>query len=90
MRAQNMIEPALPNEAEQLPLMEAAADLRTAAVRLLPGIGASSRAALADPLIACGRDSPTTGRCASICGHSDHLGQQSDPPICKRLEVIQA
>ena len=45
-----MIEPMLPNEAEQLPLMEAAADLRTAAARLLPAIGASSRAALAQLL----------------------------------------
>jgi len=42
-----MIEPVLPMEAEQLPLMEAAADLRTEVARLLPGIGASSRAALA-------------------------------------------
>lgn len=50
MQAQNMIEPTLPNEAEQLPLMEAAADLRTAAARLLPGIGATSRAALAQLL----------------------------------------
>lgn len=42
-----MIEPVLPMEAEQLPLMEAAADLRTEVARLLPGIGASSRDALA-------------------------------------------
>ena len=42
-----MIEPVLPMEAEQLPLMEAAADLRTEVARLLPGIGASSREALA-------------------------------------------
>ena len=42
-----MIEPVLPMEAEQLPLMEAAADLRTEVARLLPGIGAPSREALA-------------------------------------------
>ena len=42
-----MIEPVLPMEAEQLPLMEAAADLRTEVARLLPDIGAQSRAALA-------------------------------------------
>lgn len=42
-----MIEPVLPIESEQLPLMEAAADLRTEVARLLPGIGASSREALA-------------------------------------------
>lgn len=42
-----MIEPVLPMEAEQLPLMEVAADLRTEVARLLPGIGASSREALA-------------------------------------------
>lgn len=42
-----MMEPMLPMEAEQLPLMEAAADLRTEVARLLPGIGASSREALA-------------------------------------------
>jgi Fic family protein len=42
-----MMEPVLPMEAEQLPLMEAAADLRTEVAHLLPGIGASSRAALA-------------------------------------------
>jgi len=47
MSAQSQIEPILPMEAEQLPLMEAAADLRTAVARLLPGIGASSREALA-------------------------------------------
>lgn len=42
-----MLEPILPMEAEQLPLMEVAADLRTEVARLLPGIGASSREALA-------------------------------------------
>lgn len=42
-----MIEPVLPMEAEQLPLMEAAANLRTEVAGLLPGIGASSREALA-------------------------------------------
>ncbi len=42
-----MMEPVLPMEAEQLPLMEAAADLRTEVARLLPGIGAPSRDALA-------------------------------------------
>ena len=42
-----MIEPILPMEAEQLPLMEVAADLRTEVARLLPGIGAMSREALA-------------------------------------------
>lgn len=42
-----MMEPVLPMEVEQLPLMEAAADLRTEVARLLPGVGASSRAALA-------------------------------------------
>ena len=42
-----MLEPVLPMEAEQVPLMEAAADLRTEVARLLPGIGASSREALA-------------------------------------------
>lgn len=47
MRAQNLIEPMLPNEAEQLPLMEVAADLRTEVARLLPGVGAASRDALA-------------------------------------------
>ena len=47
MSAQSKIEPILPMEAEQLPLMEAAADLRTEIARLLPGIGASSREALA-------------------------------------------
>ena len=47
MSAQNTIEPVLPMEAEQLPLMEAAADLRTEVAGLLPGIGASSREALA-------------------------------------------
>lgn len=47
MNVQSMIEPVLPMEAEQLPLMEAAADLRTEVARLLPGIGASSREALA-------------------------------------------
>ena len=47
MNAQSMIEPVLPMEAEQLPLMEAAADLRTEVARLLPGIGAQSREALA-------------------------------------------
>lgn len=50
MHAQNLIEPMLPNEAEQLPLMEAAADLRTEAARLLPGIGTTSRDALAQLL----------------------------------------
>jgi len=42
-----MIEPILPAEAELLPLMEMAADLRTEAARLLPGIGDTSRGALA-------------------------------------------
>ncbi len=42
-----MMEPVLPMEAEQLPLMETAADLRTDVARLLPGIGAPSRDALA-------------------------------------------
>lgn len=41
-----MMEPVLPMEAEQLPLMEAAADLRTEVARLLPGIGVPSRDAL--------------------------------------------
>lgn len=47
MSAQSKIEPILPMEAEQLPLMEVAADLRTEVARLLPGIGTSSREALA-------------------------------------------
>ena len=42
-----MIEPVLPMEAEQLPLMEAAADLRIEVAGLMPGIGAASREALA-------------------------------------------
>ena len=42
-----MMEPVLPMEAEQLPLMEVTADLRTEVARLLPGIGVSSREALA-------------------------------------------
>ena len=47
MSAESLMEPILPMEAEQLPLMEAAADLRTEVARLLPGIGAASREALA-------------------------------------------
>lgn len=47
MSTQSLIEPVLPMEAEQLPLMEAAADLRTEVARLLPGIGTASREALA-------------------------------------------
>lgn len=47
MSNQSKIEPVLPMEAEQLPLMEAAADLRTEVARLLPGIGSSSRESLA-------------------------------------------
>ncbi len=47
MTASTMIEPVLPNDADQLPLLEAAADLRTEVARLLPVIGLSSRQALA-------------------------------------------
>lgn len=47
MNAESLMEPILPMEAEQLPLMEAAADLRTEVAQLLPGIGAASREALA-------------------------------------------
>lgn len=47
MSVEGLIEPILPMEAEQIQLMEAAADLRTATARLLPNIGSSSREALA-------------------------------------------
>jgi Fic family protein len=50
MSAESLMEPILPMEVEQLPLMEAAADLRTEVARLLPGIGAASREALASLL----------------------------------------
>src|SRR3989304_5985837 len=43
MNAQTMIEPVLPMEAEQLPLMEAAADLRTEVAGVVAGRGGGSR-----------------------------------------------
>lgn len=47
MLISHSLEPMLPMDAEQLPLMEAAADLRAEAARLLPAIGPTSREALA-------------------------------------------